>query len=158
MVAVAGRRDDRAMETSVRTPYGDAAARAVAVATLIGLCEAVTTLARDRRSTAVVAIDDEDDVELADALALLCDSAVALHERERRRRQPTHAIGWESLTPTELLVVEHVEAGLTHPEIAAELLISRYTVKTHLAHIFTKLDLRSRSELAAVAARRPVSM
>ena len=40
------------------------------------------------------------------------------------------------------------------PEIAAKLIMSRDTVKTHLSHIFTKLGVTSRSELAVAAARR----
>jgi len=49
---------------------------------------------------------------------------------------------------------------LTNPEIAARLFVSRPTVKTHLVHIFSKLGIDSRSELAAAAinrgmARRP---
>jgi DNA-binding CsgD family transcriptional regulator len=48
------------------------------------------------------------------------------------------------------LVGEH----LTNPEIAARLFVSRATVKTHLVHIFSKLGVDSRSELAAEVARR----
>jgi DNA-binding CsgD family transcriptional regulator len=34
------------------------------------------------------------------------------------------------------------------------LFVSRRTVQTHLAHVFTKLDVSSRAQLAAAAARR----
>jgi DNA-binding CsgD family transcriptional regulator len=50
------------------------------------------------------------------------------------------------------LVGEH----LTNPEIAARLFVSRATVKTHLVHIFTKLGIDSRLELAAEAVRRGI--
>jgi DNA-binding CsgD family transcriptional regulator len=66
------------------------------------------------------------------------------------RHRPT--IGWHSLTPAEHRVVELVTAGLTNRQIADRLLMSTSTVKTHLAHVFTKLDVRSRAELAARAA------
>ena len=44
--------------------------------------------------------------------------------------------------------------GLTNPEIAERLFMSRSTVKTHLNHVFTKLGVSTRSELAAAYARR----
>ena len=47
-----------------------------------------------------------------------------------------------------------VSEGLTNPQIAERLLMGRATVKTHLEHIFTKLGIRSRAQLAAEAARR----
>jgi DNA-binding NarL/FixJ family response regulator len=47
-----------------------------------------------------------------------------------------------------------VAEGLTNRQVAERLFVSRYTVETHVSHIFTKLDLSSRVELAAQAARR----
>ena len=44
--------------------------------------------------------------------------------------------------------------GLTNPQIAEKLLMARATVKTHLVHIFDKLAIASRTELAALMARR----
>lgn len=68
------------------------------------------------------------------------------------RRRPT--TGWESLTPTELDVVRLVTEGLSNPAIADRMLITRGTVKVHLSHIFTKLGIASRAELAAEAVRQ----
>ena len=68
------------------------------------------------------------------------------------RKRPHH--GWASLTPTELQVVALVSGGLTNAQIAARLLMSRSTVKTHLEHVFAKLDVHRRSELAAAMVRR----
>ncbi len=68
---------------------------------------------------------------------------------------PTH--GWESLTPTELQVVELVASGLTNPQIGERLFISKRTVQTHVAHVFTKLGVSTRAALAADAAGRDQS-
>lgn len=74
---------------------------------------------------------------------------------ERGRGEQRRAIvGWESLTPTEQRVVALVEQGLKNADIAKQLFISVPTVKTHLSHIFSKLDVATRAELAAAAARR----
>ena len=73
------------------------------------------------------------------------------HARGERKR-PSR--GWESLTPTELRVVDLVSEGLTNPQIGERMFISRGTVKVHLSHIFAKLNMASRAELAGEAARR----
>ena len=68
----------------------------------------------------------------------------------RRRAQ----FGWQSLTATELTVSGLVADGLSNPQIGERLFVSRRTVQTHLAHVFTKLDLSSRAQLAAEVTRR----
>jgi predicted ATPase/class 3 adenylate cyclase/DNA-binding CsgD family transcriptional regulator len=80
-------------------------------------------------------------------------AAVEYARRTRgERRRP--AFGWAALTPTEQLVVDEVAKGATNPAIAESLFVSRETVKTHLSHIFAKLGVKSRSELAAAVAER----
>jgi predicted ATPase/DNA-binding CsgD family transcriptional regulator len=68
------------------------------------------------------------------------------------RRRPV--AGWDSLTPAELEVVRYAAAGLTNPEIAEKLFIARATVKAHLAHVYAKLEVNNRTELAALSAQR----
>jgi predicted ATPase/class 3 adenylate cyclase/DNA-binding CsgD family transcriptional regulator len=80
-------------------------------------------------------------------------AAYAMRARGTRGR-PT--AGWSSLTPTEIEVVRLVSEGLTNPQIGERLFISRGTVKVHLSHIFAKLGVSTRSELAAAATRRNV--
>ncbi len=46
-----------------------------------------------------------------------------------------------------------VAGGLGNREVAERLYLSRYTVETHLKHVFAKLGVGSRAELAALAAR-----
>jgi DNA-binding CsgD family transcriptional regulator len=62
-------------------------------------------------------------------------------------------MGWASITPTELEVIRLVSEGMSNPEIGTRLFMSRGTVKTHLGHVFTKLDVSNRTELARLASR-----
>ncbi len=70
----------------------------------------------------------------------------------RGKRQRTTR-GWSSLTKAELAVVRLVGDGRSNPEIASRLFISRHTVETHVRHVFQKLGVRSRAEVAAESAR-----
>jgi DNA-binding CsgD family transcriptional regulator len=84
---------------------------------------------------------------------LTLDDAVAyLARRGGGRKRP--ATGWASLTPTELQVARLVAEGLRNDAIARRLFIAPGTVKVHLSHIFTKLGISTRAELAAQAASR----
>jgi predicted ATPase/DNA-binding CsgD family transcriptional regulator len=84
---------------------------------------------------------------------LSLDDAVGYARRARGARNRPSS-GWASLTPTELDVVRLVAEGLTNPEIGSRLFISRATVKTHLSHVYAKLDVSNRTELAALASTR----
>jgi DNA-binding NarL/FixJ family response regulator len=50
--------------------------------------------------------------------------------------------------------VDLVVEGLSNPQIGERLFVSPRTVQTHVAHVFTKLAVSSRAQLAAEAARR----
>ena len=91
---------------------------------------------------------------MAEGALLTLDEAVSFARRARGSRGRP-ATGWASLTPTELEVAALVTEGLSNPEIAARLLMGRGTVKTHLAHIFAKLGVANRTELASLAGSRP---
>lgn len=63
-----------------------------------------------------------------------------------RRSTPSRADhAAEKLTPRELAVLELVGRGSSNREIADALFISELTVKSHVGHIFTKLNLRDRA-------------
>jgi DNA-binding NarL/FixJ family response regulator len=55
------------------------------------------------------------------------------------------------LTERELEVLQMVARGMSNAEIAAELIISPATAKTHVAHLLTKLDARDRIQLVIIA-------
>jgi DNA-binding CsgD family transcriptional regulator len=69
-----------------------------------------------------------------------------------RGSRRTARTGWESLTDTELKVSQLVARGLSNPDIARDLIISRNTVQTHVSSVLAKLGIRSRIELAHAVA------
>ncbi|HVQ99266.1 MAG TPA: LuxR C-terminal-related transcriptional regulator, partial [Mycobacterium sp.] len=88
----------------------------------------------------------------AEGAALSTEEAIAYAQRGRgQRKRPTS--GWASLTPTEQDVVRLVSEGLANNDIATRLFVSPRTVQTHLTHVYTKLGLTSRVQLAQEAAR-----
>jgi predicted ATPase/DNA-binding CsgD family transcriptional regulator len=83
--------------------------------------------------------------------AMALEEAVAYASRARgARRRP--GAGWDSLTSAEVEVVRLAVDGLSNPEIGARLYMSRSTVKTHLSHVYAKLGIANRTELASQAA------
>jgi DNA-binding NarL/FixJ family response regulator len=64
--------------------------------------------------------------------------------------------GWDSLTATEIKIATLVEEGMSNPEIAAKLLLSRRTIGTHVSHILKKLDVNSRTDIARESALRRI--
>ena len=88
--------------------------------------------------------------DLARAEATLREAGI---RRGRRGTRGRPQIGWASLTPAEHAVAGLVAEGLSNPQIGERLYISRRTVQTHLAHMFAKLDIATRAQLAADVTR-----
>ena len=88
---------------------------------------------------------------MARAEAVLRGAGIRRGHRGSRGRPE---FGWASLTPTELTVTSLVAEGLSNPQIGDRLYISHRTVQSHLAHVFVKLGLSSRAQLAAETTRR----
>jgi len=96
--------------------------------------------------------DNNFDSAWAEGAALSTEEAIAYAQRGRgERKRPTS--GWASLTPAERDVVRLVSEGLGNKDIATRLFVSPRTVQTHLTHVYTKLGLTSRVQLAQEAAR-----
>jgi DNA-binding CsgD family transcriptional regulator len=77
-----------------------------------------------------------------------------LRELGVRRRLVTaepETSGWAALTTSELTVARLVAEGLTNREVAERLFVSPHTVNSHLRHVFSKLRINSRVELARLA-------
>jgi DNA-binding CsgD family transcriptional regulator len=92
------------------------------------------------------------DAAWAEGAALSAEEAIAYARRGRGvRKRPTS--GWDSLTPAEHEVVRLVSEGLGNSDIATRLFVSPRTVQSHLTHVYTKLGLTSRVQLAQEAAR-----
>jgi DNA-binding NarL/FixJ family response regulator len=70
------------------------------------------------------------------------------HVQRRTRRGVTDAIGVDALTERERQVADLVVDRRTNPEIAEALFLSPKTVETHMRHIFGKLDVASRADVA----------
>ena len=62
--------------------------------------------------------------------------------------QPRAKTGWDSLTDSELKVVNLIAQGVTNRDVAAQLHLSLHTVKNHVHNAFAKLGINSRAQLA----------
>lgn len=122
--------------------------------------------ARTRLSLAEALRVVEPEVSKAEATAALAafehlgagpdaDAAAALLRGLGVRAARTGPRGSGALTKREDEVFRLLGEGLSNPEIAARLFLSRKTVEHHVASVLAKLGLRSRSEAAARAARDP---
>ncbi len=88
------------------------------------------------------------DYEVRRARSALRSQGVVV--RSGRARPKT---GPASLTGTEKIVARYVSEGLSNPEIARRLVLSRRTVETHVSHILAKLGYANRTQLALAAAQ-----
>jgi NarL family two-component system response regulator LiaR len=107
-------------------------------------------------------LKDIDSLELADAVRKAAAGEATMHShvaarlvRELQARRPTAAPPLTtSLTDREAEVLTLVAEGLSNTEIAARLVISENTVKSHVSNILSKLQLADRTQAAVYAWRK----
>jgi DNA-binding NarL/FixJ family response regulator len=78
---------------------------------------------------------------------------VELHDHAYPRPGSVRQHGWRSLTTTEQTVAQLGAEGLSNPQIGDRLYVSRRTVQSHVGHVFSKLDIACRAQLAAEVTR-----
>ena len=104
-------------------------------------------------------LKDAPERELISAIRVAADggSIVApsvtrrLIERFAAAPDPAREPTLDRLTPRELEVLRLLARGLSNGEIAAELVITEHTAKTHVGHVLDKLDLRDRVQAVVLA-------
>src|SRR6185437_10944018 len=146
-------------EIAVSTGKYERAVRLIAAARkeriTLGLVAFPTFRERTERNLAMAGAalgDDSLERALQDGARLSLQEAVAYAQRGRgEHATATH--GWSSLSPVERQVVDLASQGLSNPDIARELFISRNTVKVYLSRAYAKLGVANRTELARLAAR-----
>jgi DNA-binding CsgD family transcriptional regulator len=95
-------------------------------------------------------------------LALRCGASALAGAAEQgiagsggRRRPPTQLSGPDALTPSEHRVARLAADGLSNPDIASALYITRKTVEMHLGNTYRKLRINSRQQLRSVLVPAP---
>jgi DNA-binding CsgD family transcriptional regulator len=108
-------------------------------ATLLATCEAI-----------------HDGGTVVGALLRVSRPADRVATRRRPRKATAHrpTFGWASLTDTERGIAHLVADGLTNREVAVRQFLSPHTVDSHLRHIFRKLAICSRLDLARLVMQR----
>ena len=146
------------------TGTGDALASLRAAVDCFVRAELPLEAALSRLALADACASDRPDVALAEARSALdrferlraarhVDAASALLRTLGVRVPSPRGDGGTGLTAREQEVLDLLGHGLSNPEIAARLFISRKTVEHHVGNVLAKLGLRSRSEAAAYAVR-----
>jgi DNA-binding NarL/FixJ family response regulator len=115
-----------------------------------------------RAGAAGFMLKDVEPAELVDAVRVVAAGEALLTPRHTRRLieafvaqaeagPPSDEAALEELTPREREVLALVGQGLSNQEIAARLVLSPLTAKTHVARLFTKLGARDRAQLVVTA-------
>jgi DNA-binding NarL/FixJ family response regulator len=107
-------------------------------------------------------LKDVQPAQLAEAIRVVASGEALLAPSVTRRLLDRFAASFDasesrplpeldSLTPRELEILRLIAAGLSNAEIAAELVVSETTVKTHVSSVLRKLQLRDRVQAVVLA-------
>lgn len=126
---------------------------------LAGCCEdaAAVLFNRQRIAEAVPLLDEAAAIYAGNGSGMdasRVDATLRAHGQRRRRNGPAREqFGWGSLSVSEVAVARLIAQGLSNPQIAERLYISRRTVESHLSHAYRKLRVESRTQLALLASQ-----
>ncbi|HEY7419832.1 MAG TPA: LuxR C-terminal-related transcriptional regulator, partial [Ktedonobacteraceae bacterium] len=81
----------------------------------------------------------------------ILSAAASDHTKSGASSTPAYALLTGPLSPQEQRILRLLIAGHSNPEIARDLVVSVNTVKTHLKHLYSKLQVRNRTQACAVA-------
>jgi DNA-binding CsgD family transcriptional regulator len=94
-------------------------------------------------------------LDVAESAARVRARLRAVGTRLRHWRQADRAaFGWGSLTDTERRIADLAAHGLSNREIAGQMFLSVHTIAFHLRHVYCKLDITSRVQLAGMVAEQ----
>ena len=99
-------------------------------------------------------VKDSSRIEILEAIRSVADGYAHFPEGIAARIAEREGRG--GLSPRELEVLDMIARGLTNKEIARALLISQFTVRTHVTHIFEKLAATDRTEAVSIATQQGI--
>jgi DNA-binding CsgD family transcriptional regulator len=143
-------RDDTELLAEATRVLAESPAKLQRLESLLELGAALRRTGRrdDAKEPLYAALELADEFGAAPAARRARDELGALGLRPRRAART----GLAALTASERRVAELAAEGMSTPQIAAQLHVSRNTVETHLGHVYRKLDVAGRAELRAVLA------
>ncbi|HEX7994417.1 MAG TPA: helix-turn-helix transcriptional regulator, partial [Streptosporangiaceae bacterium] len=148
--------DSAALEHAART-YSAPLAKAAAIEDA-GRASSAQGNQDDAIARLRVAYEQYEKLGRAEAMARVRSQLRAAGVRVRHWKCANRpAFGWGSLTDTERRIAELVSHGLSNREVANQVFLSAHTVAFHLRHIFWKLDVGSRVQLARLVTEKTMA-